>query len=629
MASSLRPVRLSCLLVLFAALAAAASAQQPAAEGVPSVRLDAHNGKTSFYLGEPIPLDLVFENRTDAPFTVNNTVYGDLSEKVEITPAEGWFQWQTQSGHDYADAVKLGATPERIPVRLDEGFIFREPGEYRVRVTTARLTRGSMLSGTALPAITTNDVTITLRTMPPEVEKATLTTIRADLASAGETRSGYELRQSAMDRLAALQGDDALAEKIRLLGSGDEEFRQVLREAFATTHDLHKQLVLLEQAWRDPKLTPQYDTPSALNETRLLLAGRSLAGWQMMVAPKTPDVTAQQLADQTHADMTALLDSMPQRSGESRTMGAYFLVEFGGLSDAERARAVNYAVEEFPHMDDTAQHMLLETARPPLRDPRLEPMLRTMLAANPADKDVVAALLAMVPDGSAAWIVKSVCAPKGVVLLDTFKDAPADRIPAVDACLAPLLRLPPGEPRYEFEWKQRATEAARFATPAILPALHEGWKSPRQDSAVLAVLIRNDPAGAIPLLDREAASGKLDGMSFFETAEVYKQLRQPFPAEVLTWLRLKLKSGTDKEAGIAAYALSIGGETSDAARVQHRLQRLRSRKQGTDQASDVRQAELEFAGALGSYGTPTFVDEAQRRQLGQGCMSDGCRQYLH
>jgi hypothetical protein len=77
----------------------------------------------------------------------------------------------------------------------------------------------------------------------------------------------------------------------------------------------------------------------------------------------------------------------------------------------------------------------------------------------------------MVPAESDAWIVKSVCAPKSVVLLDTFKDAPVDRVPEVDACLAPLLGVAPSTTHEEFEWKQRATEAARFAVPAILPAL--------------------------------------------------------------------------------------------------------------------------------------------------------------
>lgn len=622
------PRALPLLLAVVAAAAPAipACSQAPATGSVPDVRLEVHDNKTSFYLGEPIRLDLVFENHTGDSFMVNSTVYGDLAEKVEITPKEGWFEWQTQSHHDYGTSANLTDVPVRIPLQLDEGFVFREPGEYRVRVTTARLMHGNgLLESSGLPAATTNEVTLELLAMPPDVEKATLDTIREDLANAGNTRSGHALRRHAMDRLATLQGDEALAEKIKLLEDGNEDFRNVYREAFATTHDLQKQLTLLEQAWADPKRMPQYDTPDALGETRLLLAGRNLRGWQMTTGAQPSDAVGQRLAAEHRADMVALLDSMPQRVGEGRTIGAYYLIEFGGLTDAERARAVDYAVQEFPHMDDTEQHMLLETARPPFRDPRLAPMLRSMLAANPSDKDATVAMLAMAPADATTWIVKSVCAPKDVIPFNTFKDATIDRVSDVDGCLAARLRVPPSGPGEEYAWKQRATLAARFASPAILPAIREGWKSPAEDSAVLAVLMRNDPAGAVALLNKEATAGKLEGMVFYEASNVYSQIQKQFPTEVLAWLRAKLDDGSDKEASTAAYGLSIGGDASDVARVEARLERLR----GEEQSSEMKQAEMELASALGTYESKTFVDAAERHRLGQGCISDQCRLYLH
>jgi len=190
---------------------------QPSGNAQPAVHLEPHDGRSVFYLGEPIQLDLVFENHTGSAFTINASIYGDLSEKVEITPATGWFQWQTQSGHDYASIENLGDQPIRIPVRLDEGFVFREAGHYRVRVTTARVYRGSALGGPSLPAVTTNEVGLDLKTMPADVESSMLRGIRADLAS--EPRNcncpcaQSEPADSAMARLAALQGDEALAEK--------------------------------------------------------------------------------------------------------------------------------------------------------------------------------------------------------------------------------------------------------------------------------------------------------------------------------------------------------------------------------------------------------------------------------
>jgi hypothetical protein len=599
-----------------------------AQQGVPEVRLEAHEGKTDFYLGDPIRLDLVFANHTGSAFSLNLTEYGDLSEKVEISPGTGWFQWQTPSGHDYFSEAKLGDAPERIPVWLDEGFVFREAGEYRVKVTTSRLMRGSQLGGAVLGAMTTNEVTIRLEAMPAAVETARLEEIRAVLGIGDDSREGDERKEAALRKLATLQGDAALEEKIKLLEDGDDDFRGVYREAFATTRDWTKQLALLKEAWTDPKLTPRYDTPDALTETRMLLAGRNVGGWQMGVAPRKADAVDVRLGEEHHADMVGLLDSMAARGGESRADGAYYLIEFEGLTEAERARAVDYAVEEFPHMDDTEQHMLLETARPPLRDVRLVPAVRAMLAANPADRDATAALLAMAPEDSTAWIATAVCAPKGVVLLDTFAGARVDRVPEVDACLAPLLRVAPATPQDEFNWKQRAVAAARFGSVGILGAVGEGWKKPSQDGAVLAVMMRDDPAGAVELLKKEDAAGTLQAMLFFETGSVYKQVPGAFPDVVLGWLRGRLDKGTDKEAGVAAYALSLGGDGSDEGRVEARLERVRM--EGQELTGDARQAENELASVLGLYGAKTFLaDAGRRRELGLGCRSDGCRFSLH
>jgi hypothetical protein len=606
---------------------------------LPDVRLEAHDGKTTFYLGEPIQLDLVFENHTNSSFTLNTTIYGDLSEKVKIMPATGWFQWQTRSGHDYASVASLGGEPIRIPVRLEEGFIFREPGTYRVSVTTLRLQSGSGLNLAALPPVTTNEVELDLSTMPADVEAGILREIRAALANADDSRAGYKSREHAMARLATLQGDEALTEKIHLLEEGDDDFRSVFREAFASTRNLKRQLALLEDAWTNPALIPRYDTPSALTETRMLAAGQNLPGWQMVQVIGKADPTAQKIAEAHHADMAALLESMPRRSGEGRAMGAYFLVEFGGLTETERARAVEYAVEEFPHMDDTEQHMLLETARPPLRDVRLAPELTSMLTKNPADKDAIASLVAIAPEDATPWVVRTVCAPADVVLLEAFEGVHADRIPQVDACLSALLRVVPADAGAEFKWKQRAVEAARFASTAILPALKEGWQKPSQNGAALAVLLRDAPAEALALLNKELAAGRLNNsMIFFESNNVFKQADRPFPDEVMAWLRERLTKGSDMEAGLAAYELSVAGGASDSVAIQDRLQRLREQWRGREHevatadanqpAGQARQAEVELGSALASYEGRTKVDGTRRHDLGEGCMSDMCHFYL-
>ena len=452
---------------------------------IPEVKLEPHDGKISFQIGEPIRLDLVISNPTDVTMMVNATDYGDYSDPVEITPKTGWIAWQGQSGHDYASMSGLGTQPVRIPIRVDQVAIFRAPGHYEVRVTESRVQVGGDLTHLSrATAITTNAVGLDLETMPDSREAEIVKGVESDLANAMNDRLGVRLREGAVQRLAALQGNIALQEKVKLLIAEQDDFRSVAGEAWATTIDLKRQLQLIEAAWRNPQIDPAYDMPSAMDETRRLIAGLPLRGWQMVVAPHKPSAVEQHLSDAHRQDMVDLLNSMPQRTGECRRDAAYYLVEFGGLPEADQARARNYAVEEFAGMDDVGQHMLLETARPPLRDSRLLPTLRALLDHAPADKDALAAYLDLAPGEAAPYVVRAICAPGGPPLIDTFQKVKVDRLPEVDACLLPLFQeqtlsqstanvvtKPKSTGRANFMWKQRVTLAARFGSPKLLPSI--------------------------------------------------------------------------------------------------------------------------------------------------------------
>ncbi len=147
------------------------------------------------------------------------------------------------------------------------------------------------------------------------------------------------MRKAAVTRLAALQGNVALKEKVKLLIAGQQDFRSVAIEAWATTQDLKHQLQMIEAARHDPQIAPAYDMPDAMDETRRLLAGLSLSGWHMSVASQKPDAVEQQLAQAHQQDMVDLLHSMSQRTGENRRDAAYYLVELSGLPAADQARA--------------------------------------------------------------------------------------------------------------------------------------------------------------------------------------------------------------------------------------------------------------------------------------------------
>ena len=367
------------LFVLTGSLSAHEIPVQIAAGSEPEVRLETCNGTSQFYVGDRIELELVFRNTTRDSYALNVTDYGDIADEVEIVPASGWMQWQGQSAHDYEGVTSLGSADLRVPIVLNQGFVFREPGHYEIRVKTNRL----RLGGDRL--VTTNAVGINLVPMHADVELEQVKSLMSVIGTAWTDTRGYsKARRGAVERLAALQGDVALIAKVRLILAEDLEMRRVTREALASTRNLPLQLSLLEDAWKDPTISPVYDMPAALQETRALMRGQTLPGWVMVGS--APDPLA---AEEHKADMEDLLRSLPLRTGQNRADAAYYLMMDRTLPAADRAVAKPVALAEFARMNDVQQHMLLEVAWPAIRDVSLTSALRAMLDRSPTDKDAI------------------------------------------------------------------------------------------------------------------------------------------------------------------------------------------------------------------------------------------------
>jgi len=599
----------------------------------PEVKLEVHGGKSQFYIGERIELDLVFRNTTPNPYMLNNTIYGDLADSVQITPTNGWMRWQSRSGHDYARVTELGATELRIPMVLNEGFVFKEPGHFEVCVTTDRLSQGGdLLHIKPHGPVTTNEVGIDLVPMPADVEAEQLKSLMSEIGFADlHTRAGSAAHKEAISRLATLQGDGALRAKIRLIVAEDGDMRQVTREALASTRSLPLQLSLLEAAWKDPAIPPVYDLRDALQETRALLRGQTLPGF-VMAGPAPDKGKAAKAAEEHKADMEELLRSLPQRSGESRAQAAYYMMVDRSLPAEDLAAVKPVALEEFTSMNETEQHMLLETAWPAIRDTSLTPVLRAMLSKSPTDKDAIARLIELDPQGAKDYVIRAVCDRHRYVPLEAVAALPDATLPEVDGCLGSLLRVPTSNPN-DPVWKARVELAGRFASASILPAVRQGWKDPAQDSAVLPLLLRYSPEEAVSLIQERHNQ---DVLLFYETNSVFKARAASFPAQLTKMLRHQLQDGPDDQVGTAAYELSQGGAPEDCFLIEQRLAKLRADwssrvDEVTSAAPDspaakARQLEVELMSDLLGSKVWTLGD-IDAAQLALGCLSDQCRQY--
>lgn len=600
---------------------------------MPEVTLEPHDGKTHFYLGEPIRLDMVFRNTTGTPMMLNTTDYGDMSDKVSITPADGWMQWSGQSNHDYASVQTLTDRAQRIPVRLNDGYVFRKPGHYTVRVTEQRVTGGTMGKSTPIPATLTNEVDIDLEEMPAGMEAESIREIRNDMANAPAGPQGNAARYAAMNRLSALQGDESMVEKVRMIVAGDETFRRFMSVAIVSTRNLPRQLELLEAAWRNPANPPRWDEPGAMSLTRRMIANLPLSGWQMAVMPRPLTEPEKKIADANRSDMEALLASMPQRTGESRMYAAYYLLEFPGLNEAELKQAHEYAVQEFPRMDWVMQGMLLQTAHPPLRDPQLVPSLLKTLQTKPADRETVIAALELTSgDEQKQVVINAICANGYPVLLDVIAAWHGDRLPEVDTCLAERLKTPE-EGNIGSHWNGNAILAARYATPAILPQIKEGWKLPSQDGAMLAVLTRMAPAEAVTLMEKLSTQPDIQ---LYQTDAVLDSLHAPMPSEELAWLRMHLPAAPPQQKRSIAYQLSRHGEASDELLLEKQLIELR--KQWADRATELNAAGWNTPLGATKATERDLIDDLfkatawklppeKKQALAAGCLTDECRRY--
>ena len=183
-----------------------------AAAGEGAVHLEPHTGRTTFRIGEPVILDLVFASRSSG-YVVNTDDKPHLpaSDQVDIAPDGGWvrthvtFRGQAINGNAI---TTLAADPIRVPVLLNRTITFLKPGHYQVTVTTERLLKAeNMMVATSLescePCPATNPIGIDISEADDSQESALVLSLARELeATAKPTDNKISPEQKAvMDHL--------------------------------------------------------------------------------------------------------------------------------------------------------------------------------------------------------------------------------------------------------------------------------------------------------------------------------------------------------------------------------------------------------------------------------------------
>ena len=657
-----RIVPFSCIILVALAASPLRSQQSPnpavAGPGVgPQVRLTAKDGQTHFQLGDLITLELVFSNPGYVPIpvsqkltpiqrarqalhplpgqhTINRTDYGDLADRITITPADGWFQWQGKSGHDYSDEGLLTDHEVRVPLALNQGYIFRKPGHYELSVTTYRLDG---------KPVTTNVISLDLTARPAHEERALVRRLNKAIAKNETTSSTCRCTDGneAAEQLAALPGNDAVRAKVRwLLADDTDGVQDTMADGMAASRNYDLQLQLLQAALRDPRRTPDFAVLKAVESTRIFQSGKMLDGWRMTQGRAPTDATSQSLAEERRADIQAIVDSLPKRSGRNLTDTAYFLMEFAGADRDQEATVRPVAIEEFGKMVPMEQGMLLGGGWQKIRDPKLIPALRAMLDKPPAQfvgyGEPLERLLELDPTSAKPYVVREICNTKSDVQMKQMAALPDSTLPETDACLLQqvIASASINKPNGVTPWPEKALIAARFASEGIYPQLlvlfraHPEWNDTVR-GAMIAYFVRWHPEIAAELLP---VSSLLEqpNLLFYTFNEVLGARHGGYPESLLLPLREKLAHGSANEAGPALYYLSEFGTQEDAANAIARLDRLIADWNGREaelvsptpspQAREALQLRKELVFGLCSKDGASVLPDAERLHIKQLCL---------
>ena len=162
----------------------------PDVDATLTVRLPA--GKSTYAVGELIPLELEFRGRAEPDYffsTTSGDRLGGGGERYEVTPAGGsddpmaeFFSSVGIVGSILSSWHPLDGSPLVIRVHLNEWVRFTRPGEYRLVAESTRLGR---YSREPAPTLTSSPLTLRIETPTPEWSAAEVARAVAALEGRG------------------------------------------------------------------------------------------------------------------------------------------------------------------------------------------------------------------------------------------------------------------------------------------------------------------------------------------------------------------------------------------------------------------------------------------------------------
>lgn len=448
--------------LLLPALAASAQVQ---------VKLSVAGERSTFYIGEAIPLQLAFELQPPGAYYIQTSMPGRTSgfsplDVFTITPGEGAVdplhnippRGASGIGGIGAYGVSQAIT---LTLYLNEWFSFRQPGKYTVHLKTSRVQKRS---GDELPVgipLDANPVEIEILEPPPGWAAETLVKARAtldQLADAGRHAEGEE----AFRTVQYLETADAA----RVLAGASARGPQVQRVSALWTSP-HRAIVIeeMEKLLVAPGI--------AVNGFWFQTLAELAASVELPVRPNesVPDaVRLRVLAAHAARYESRLLGALAQKEPEARAVSAILLHHRQAPIPAGTLRQILLAA---PATSQLTQYGLFADLWPVIASPEIGPFVEG--AAFPADGSfkgyvriqAIRRFFDIDPETARGRILEEVRATPEQSPLYEYFILPDRELPELDEAFAELLKRP------NAPWLLIARYGTRTILPAVLEALDQ------------------------------------------------------------------------------------------------------------------------------------------------------------
>ena len=620
----------------FAAFLVAFLAQPAAAPVALTVRLATDHQQ--FRPGEIIPIELEFNSAIPKRFSVDGATY-DRSGRLMIDEflidriddvSDPMLDYFASSAGYIGGGIRgigvLGAQPFTVKLELNDWFRFDKPGTYTLRVRSRRVTDDATGPAAIVP-VESNAISFEILPRDAAWEASQLEAARQIIDAnprSTDSRSGCRM-------LRFLGTDGAAMELLRRYGSVPDQGCEFDYMAGLFGAPNRAEVVrVMEMGLRAP------DQPITSGYLRALTTLSVYLQHPEFRPAQTPDTKGRLIpggeitrrADLIEAAMSAYRDivtaSLPDKTARARA-----------ITLAETAAPGDQLTKAFLDLPVERQTSLLAYGWNTVAGPAMLPALRQLVNAPPSDQQslpdlALRRLAQLAPDEARPLLVREIQKPRRGATTATLGTLPDAELPALDQALAANLEADVTE--------IHAGLVQRYATRAIEPRVLAivgdtiGRLACRQQSSILAYLLRVDEATGVAMLDR-ASQSRSTGCWQTLLGDVADQHMMPA-------LQLRAVAALDdSDPEILLDAIKTLGRhgTSDA------LPPLRAAFQRWHAAWADRAAEIVYSRTIDRPNARQgMVEDAYRQAIGAGqgwlmraddlrelqslCVTDNCRQ---